>query len=201
MGDNLDEAVTALTKAIAMAPGRDDLHLLLAQAYIRGSRLAEARSVLFNLERISSDPDTRRRTTSLLDQTEQTTTFTEITADIKPETPVQPPLPPAPAPTNTETVLEALTPIRPAVEGEKAVGLLINLDCANGLTLRVRTDNNTINFHSSEPETIQFLSYTADVTDNIKCGPRNPGTPVSVTYRPVSGGSGIPLVVEFLEIK
>jgi hypothetical protein len=98
-------------------------------------------------------------------------------------------------------VLEALTPAAPTVSGEKVTGLLINLDCGDGLTLRVRTDRNTIELHSSNPDKIQFLSYTADVTDNIKCGPRNPGTPVNVTYRPVSGGMGEPLVLEFLEKK
>jgi hypothetical protein len=77
---------------------------------------------------------------------------------------------------------------------------LINLDCSDGLTLRVRTDRNTIDLHSSNPDKIQFLSYTADVGDNIKCGPRNPGTPVNVSYRPASGG-GEPLVIEFLEKK
>jgi len=98
-------------------------------------------------------------------------------------------------------VLENLTPVVPAVDGEKVTGLLILLDCANGLTLRIRSDKGTIDLHSPQPDKIQFLSYTADVTDNIKCGPRNPGTPVSVTYRPGATGGGEPLVVEFIEKK
>jgi tetratricopeptide (TPR) repeat protein len=208
LGEHLDEAEATMKKALAIAPGRDDLHLLLAQTYLRGNRIQDARGVLMNLERVTSDPDTRRRTTSLLDQTEQAFTFTEI----KPEAAVEPLSPPAtpaapapplpPAPTiRTDTVLEALTPIGPAVEGEKVSGLLINLDCTKGLTLRVRTDSNTLDFHSPQPDKIQFLSYTADVTDNIKCGPRNPGTPVSITFQPVQGAPGTPLVVEFLEKK
>ena len=110
--------------------------------------------------------------------------------------------PPPPAPTATkETVLEALTPIGPNVEGAKAVGLLVNLDCSNGLTLRVRTDGGTLDFHSPQPDKIQFLSYTADVSGNIKCGSRNPGTPVSITFRAQPDGTREPLVVEFLENK
>src|SRR5262249_1543759 len=100
-----------------------------------------------------------------------------------------------------ETVLESLTPTSPAIEGEKVSGLLVNLDCSNGLTLRVRSDRGTLDFHSTQPDKIQFLSYTADVTDNVKCGPRNPGIPVSITYHSLSGGALEPLVVEFQEKK
>src|SRR5439155_1073956 len=67
--------------------------------------------------------------------------------------------------------------------------------------LRVRTDRGTLDFHSPQPEKIQFLSYTADVTDNIKCGARNPGTPVSITYQAKPDGGREPLVVEFMQNK
>ena len=100
-----------------------------------------------------------------------------------------------------EAVLQPLTPIGPSVEGEKLTGLLISLECTNGLTLRVRTDRATVELHSSQPDKIQFLSYTADVSDNIRCGPRDPGIPVLITYRPVPGGPGDPLVIEFIEKK
>ena len=72
---------------------------------------------------------------------------------------------------------------------------------ALGLTMRVRTGTATIELHSANPDSIQFLSYTADVNNNIKCGPQNPPAPVTVTYRPVPGGLGNPLVLEFLEKK
>ena len=77
----------------------------------------------------------------------------------------------------------------------------MNLECENGLTLTIRTDRTTIQLRSTDPQKIQFLSYTTDVTDNIRCGTRNPGTPVTVTYRPITGAPGEPLVIEFLEKK
>lgn len=205
-GENLEEAEAALKKAISIAPGRDDLQMLLAQSYLRSNRIDDARGVLSMIERSATNPDVRRRATALLDQTEQRFTFTEITPGIEKELAKEQPAPqpaPAPAPPSRkaeDTVLEALTPIGPTVEGEKLSGLLINLDCANGLTLRVRTDRNTVELHSSEPQKIQFLSYTATVTDNVRCGSRDPGIPVTVTYRPETGG-GEPLVVEFTEKK
>jgi tetratricopeptide (TPR) repeat protein len=205
-GENLDESEALLKKAMSVAPGRHDLHVLLAQTYLRLDRTADARALLSNLERIASDPEIRRRATALLDRTEPAqAVFTEILPEKPAESakeqsagsrqPLPPPLPSS----ERETVLEPVTPVGPAVQGEKVTGLLILLECTNGLTLRVRSDKGTADFHSSEPSKIQFLSYTADVSDNIACGPRNPGTPVSITYQPVAGGPGEPLVVEFLE--
>jgi tetratricopeptide (TPR) repeat protein len=203
-GENLDEAESTLKKAIGMAPGRDDLQMLLAQTYLRANRIPDARNVLTTVEHVSTNPDIRRRANLLLDQTEQSVSFTEITSTIEKEiAKEQPAAPPAPAPPPSrkveDTVLEPLTPIAPAVEGEKVSGLLINMDCSDGLTLTIRTDRATMQLHSSEPQKIQFLSYTAGVSDNIRCGTRNPGEPIRVTYRPKPPGPGDPLVVEFLE--
>ncbi len=204
-GENLEEAEATLTKALSIAPGRDDIRLLLAQSYLRANRTQDARAMLSIIERSATNPDLRRRATALLDQTEQATSFTEIAPTIPKEvTPERPSAPLAPSPANRkaeETVLEALTPIGPAVEGEKISGLLTNMDCSDGLTLSIRTDRTTTQLHSSEPQKIQFLSYTTDVTDNIRCGVRNPAMPVTVTYRPVPGGIGEPLVIEFTDKK
>src|SRR5207248_2911433 len=159
-------------KGLTIAPGRDDMRMLLAQTFLRANRTADARDVLSIIERSTSDQELRKRATKMLDQTEQITTFTEITPGIEKELEKEraaevratPPPPPAVS-SPKETVLEALTPIGPSVEGEKVTGLLINLDCASGLTLRVRTDRGTLDFHSPQPEKIQFLSYPADTTD------------------------------------
>jgi tetratricopeptide (TPR) repeat protein len=205
-GEHLDESETALKKALSLAPGREDLRMLLAQTYLRADRRADGRSLLTEIEHATPDPDLRKLITTLLDQTEQSYTFTEIPPEVEREVAVEPadivqtPLPPGPA-SPKETVLEALTPIGPNVEGEKVSGMLVNLDCSNGLTLRVRTDKGTMDLHSAQPDKIQFLSYTSDVSDNIKCGPRNPGIPVSVTYRAQTSGAPEPLVVEFQEKK
>jgi len=200
-GEHLDEAESSLKKAISIAPGRDDFQMLLAQTYLRANRTADARTVLELVQRSSSNPETQRNATALLDQTEQSFKFEEI-KEIAPEKPAPvAPLPPPPTRKAEDTVLEALTPIRPNVEGEKVTGMLINLDCTDGLTLRVRTDKTTVELHSANPDSIQFLSYTPDVSTNIKCGPQNPPAAVTVTYRPVPGGLGNPLVLEFLEKK
>ncbi len=211
--DNLPEAEATLKKALAIAPGRDDLQMLLAQTYTRQNRVDDARGVLALIARNATNPDVRRRATTMLDQTEKAFSFTDIAPSIEKEIAndlakeratqqaAQPPAPPTPANRKPEeTLLEALTPIRPNVEGEKVTGFLTNLECTDGLTLTVRTDQTSLRLHSANPDQIQFLSYTSEVSNNIKCGPRNPGIPVTVTYRPGNGGTGEPLVVEFEKI-
>jgi tetratricopeptide (TPR) repeat protein len=206
-GENLDEAETTLKKAVTIAPGRDDLQMLLAQTYLRANRRDDARTLLSTIEHTSTNVDTKKRATALLDQTEQAYNFTDITQTIekelkKEQAPAPAPTPASPATRRVqETVIEALTPIAPAVEGEKITGLMINMDCSNGLTLRIRTDRGTTELHSSEPGKIQFLSYTSTVSNDIRCGARNPGEPVTVTYKPNPDGTGEPLVVEFQEKK
>src|SRR5439155_10013048 len=53
-GEHLDESEAALKKAISIAPGRDDLKMLLAQTYLREDRNADGRAVLSEIERSAS---------------------------------------------------------------------------------------------------------------------------------------------------
>jgi tetratricopeptide (TPR) repeat protein len=212
-GEHLDEAETMLKKALSIAPGREDFQLLLAQTYMRTDHIGEARTLLETIQRNTTNSILQRRVTTLLNQNTKSLSLTEITQGIEEElvrkqpdpqpqgvqTITQSGLAPPPSRKAEDTVLEALTPIGPNVQGEKLTGLLINLDCSNGLTLRVRSGAGTVELHSSNPEKIEFVSYTSSVGNNVQCGPKNPGTPVNVTYRPVPGGLGEPLVIEFTQ--
>ena len=204
--ENLSETETLLKKAIAIAPGREDFRFMLAQTYLKANKSADGTALLTTLQRVTSDPNMKQKTTALLDELAPSQqVFTEIRPDAEPqprELPKEPELPPAvPArqPGARETIIEAIVPIEPAAKGEKVTGFLINLDCASGLTLRIRSGNSMMELHSSNPGQIQFLSYTSNVSNNVQCGPQNPPSPVTVTYRPVTGGPGEPLVVEFTD--
>jgi tetratricopeptide (TPR) repeat protein len=210
-GEHLDEAEAMLKKALALAPGREDFQLLLAQTYLRTNRQDEARPVLEALQRNSSDSATSRRAATILSQGPQSLALAEIPQDLDLELARKEPqrqevqsvtlsdLAAPPTRKAEDTVIERLTPVGPDVEGEKITGLLINLDCSGGLTLRIRSQNDTVELHSANPDKIQFVSYTSNVGNNVQCGSRNPGTPVTVTYRPVPGGLGDPLVIEFTQ--
>jgi hypothetical protein len=66
-GENLDAGVNAVKKAMAIAPGREDYALTLAQLYMRQERLAEARLVVEPLARGAVRPEIRSRAASLLE--------------------------------------------------------------------------------------------------------------------------------------
>jgi tetratricopeptide (TPR) repeat protein len=208
-GENLTETEVLLKKALQIAPGREQFRFMLAQTYLKLNRTADGMAMLTTLQRVTSDPKLKQTATTMLDELAPTQpVFTEIRPDAPPEpreSPQPAPVPSVPQPLPTrqpgarETVLEAIVPIGPSVQGEKVSGVLTFLECGNGLTLRIRTEKTTLELHSSNPGEIQFLSYTSNVSNNVQCGPQNPPAAVSVTYRPINGGFGEPLVVEFLE--
>jgi tetratricopeptide (TPR) repeat protein len=205
-GENLTEAETLLKKALAIAPGREDLRFMLAEVYLKAKRSADGMALLTSLQRVTTDPDLKQKATTLLDELAPTQpVFTEIRPEdlpaprpVRESAPEIPPAIPAPQPSARETKIEALVPTGPRSTGEKVTGVLISMDCANGVTLRVKTDTTTLEFHTANPAQIQFLSYTSKVSNNVQCGPQNPPSPVEITYRP-GNGSGEPLAVEFTE--
>jgi tetratricopeptide (TPR) repeat protein len=66
-GENLDTGVNAVRKAMAIAPGREDYALTLAQLYLRQERFAEARQVVEPLACGATGAEIRSRAESLLD--------------------------------------------------------------------------------------------------------------------------------------
>jgi hypothetical protein len=76
------------------------------------------------------------------------------------------------------------------------------LDCSNGMSLWISSGGQVVRLHTDEPSKLEFVSYTAGVTDSIACGPTAPpGIPVVVTYKAQNSGDfqGVPQVVEFTE--
>jgi hypothetical protein len=179
---------------------------MLAEVYLKAKRTADGMALLTTLQRVTTNPDLKQKTIALLDELTPTQPiFTEIRPEDLPaprqarEPAPEIPAVPVPQPSARETVIESLVQTGPTASGEKVTGTLMAMDCANGLTMRVRTDKGTMELHSSNPGSIQFLSYTSKVSNNIQCGPQNPPSAVQVTYRPGTGNAGEPLVVEFLE--
>src|SRR5262249_36260766 len=66
-GDNLGAGVNAVKKAMAIAPGREDYAMTLAQLYMRQEKFPEARQALEPLARDASRPEIRSRAESLLE--------------------------------------------------------------------------------------------------------------------------------------
>jgi tetratricopeptide (TPR) repeat protein len=213
LGEQLPETERLLNTAMSLAPGRQDLTLLLAQTMLRSQKTDQARALLTPIARSATDPSLRKQAELILQNFDlysgdlnairESLARREITSS-RIETPQpaapapSPPSPPRstlPASRGREPLLEALTPLE-LPEGEHVTGLLTLLDCSSGLTLHITTDSETLQLHSANPGNIQFLSYSPDVSTSITCGPRTPATPVTVTFRKENQE---PLVVEFIQ--
>ena len=196
-GENLGAGVNALKKAIAIAPGREDYAMTLAQLYLRQEKFAEARQALEPLARGAERPDIRSRAESLLETIARIEQFkaqgSEATSTQPPsarsgETATPPPPPPA---------------LRRRFEGERVEGLLMRVDCDKGMTLTIKSGDKTVKLNTSSPEQVKFISYIPGGAGEITCGPINPAKQVVVTYRASTDAKsafiGEPIAVEFVK--
>jgi hypothetical protein len=196
-GENLDAGVNAVKKAMAIAPGREDYAMTLAQLYLRQEKFAEARQSLEPLARGAERAEIRSQAESLLETIarieqfkaqDNTVTFAQTPPARSGETATPPP-PAEP---------------RRRFEGERVEGLLTRVDCDNeGMTLTIKSGDKTVKLHTSSPERVQFISYIPDGAGEITCGPINPAKQVVVTYRAStnakSASIGEPIAVEFVK--
>ena len=200
-GEQLDESILLLNRALTLAQGRRDFSLILAQLYLRKQDYEAARRTVEPIARNDADPQTRARAQSLLDTI---TRITEQMARYKSERDSFS----AEATKPEETPRTMIEPKRPTLrrrpEGEQVRGLLTRIDCTDkGLTLVIKTNDREVRLHSDRPDRVEFITYTQEVGQSITCGARNPATPVLVTYRTSTDASskfdGEPLAVEFVK--
>lgn len=78
-------------------------------------------------------------------------------------------------------------PLRQPEAGEEQVrGLLMRVDCdAKGVTFTVKVGDQVLKFRTGDLNSIQFTTFTKDVSGEMTCGVRNPANDVVVTFRPV----------------
>jgi len=199
-GENLGAGVNAVKKAMAIAPGREEYAMTLAQLYLRQEKFAEARQALEPLARGASRPELQARAESLIETIAKIEQFkaegNSVTFSRTPPPPDGASVtatPPPPPPT-----------LRRRVDGDKLKGLLTRIDCDDkGMTLTVKSGDRTVKLHTSAPERIQFITHTPDLSGEITCGPINPAKQVVVTYRTSTDAKspfdGEPVAVEFVK--
>jgi tetratricopeptide (TPR) repeat protein len=198
-GEELDESANLLRRAISLSPSRQEFVLMLAQIQMRQQKYDEALKLLEPVAKNAPDPQLRQRAQSLLDSIKS---ITESLERFKAETDGE----------NTRRVRtgEGANDERPRIllrrrfEGEKAQGLLIEIQCSEkGMTLVVKDGERTLKFNTSAPERLQFITYSQDVGQSIDCGKLNPPKAVVVTYRGSTDASspfsGEPIAVEFVK--
>jgi len=205
-----------IQKARVVAPGNQNLRFLLAQVLVKKKEFDAADAMLKTLLKNSSlelpiregaqtlinyiarSRETASQPMSLVEEERRVTppVVRDAVKEPAPDTPT-----PAPA-TSKSGELVLVNPPKARPDGTKITGLLTLMDCSSGLTITLKSANQTLKFHSDTPDRIEFFSNTPTVSTSIKCGPApGAGIPVIVTYRPTPGGpsAGEPLYIEFVE--
>jgi hypothetical protein len=108
--------------------------------------------------------------------------------------------PPTPDRIETVTVRRAAEVLAPGTA--RASGMLVLLECVNGVTLYLNTGGKVVKLHTPTPGNIKFTSFNSAVVKQISCGPvLNNGVPAQIVYRvrPAGESIGEPLTVEFID--
>jgi cytochrome c-type biogenesis protein CcmH/NrfG len=206
-GDRPDVAIELLHRASALAPRRQDLVLLLAQAYLFKGEFEEARRLAEPVAMHSAEQHIRERAAELL---------THVNAREETEARIRSQ---SEAAARLEASADAAVPVQPCdmplrggpqykrlrFDGEQRCGRLVEIDCDDaGVTLVVESGEKTLRLHAVELHSIRFITYTAAVkTGRLTCGPRERAETVLVTYkprrdRPAAAPDGEVLAVEFV---
>jgi len=227
--EGLDEAESALKKAIEFAPGRTGLRLRLAELMVFNNEFSFAQQVLASLNNSAVDDTVRFQAERLLDDIKNRREFENNRKEYERDlaeyerrrrevedradrTPVEDKTPDEPPritrketndPSTGATVIETAKPTLQAPEGIRVEGLLAQVDCSTGLTLRVRVGNTTVELHTDMPQQLEFVSYVSTVADSFACGVMKPELPVAIVYRRTANRRflGEPLRVEFIDPK
>ena len=95
-------------------------------------------------------------------------------------------------------------PLRQPEAGEEQVrGLLVRVDCdAKGVTFTVKVGDQMLKFRTTDLNSVQFTTFTPDVSGQMTCGARNPANDVLITFRPMKDArskfNGDLVAVEFV---
>ena len=195
-GEQLDESIELLKKAMTLQPGEPRFSSVLAQLYMRKRDFKTARQILEPIARAGSsiDQQTSAQAQSIL---QTITTMEEQEARSRTADDERSAQDAAGAPQlkrraegegatgdrgSQAAFQQTLLPKR---EGEEQTrGQLLRIDCnAQGVTMIIKTGERTLKLHNNELANINFRTYTTDMRGQIGCGPRNPANPVIVSYR------------------
>lgn len=193
-GEDLDEAISLINRAISIAPHREDIVYTLAQIQLKRKDYAAARRTALTLTGGAVKSDIRERANSMLEniakieeRLAKMKAESEARADGSPQSSTPPPLP------------------GQRFQGDQVRGLLTRIDCDDAsVTLTVKTESRSFKFRTMRAGQLILVRYTPDVPNSITCGAINPAKPVIVTYSSSAqsgavGVDGEPIGVEFIK--
>jgi tetratricopeptide (TPR) repeat protein len=196
-GENLDESIELLKRALSLSPGKQDLSLQLAQIYLRQQKFDLARQTLEPLrnskerryqQQAQQQLDSVKRYETQLSDYKAAMAANEsgsparrrrddvtVNTEVKEETPR----------TEADYLREAL---RPLEAGEERVqGQFLKLDCDNkGVAFfHVQAADRTYRIRATALQRVQLTAYVPGA-GSISCGPRKTPENVVLSYKPAS---------------
>jgi tetratricopeptide (TPR) repeat protein len=193
-GEELDESINLLKRALALSPGRQDLVLHLAQIYMRQQKLDLAQQALEPL-RSSKDRQLQQQANTLLaslksyeDRISQMNAARSSGSDV---TIVEEPRrnnanDKEDAPMSMNDVLREH--LRPLEAGEQHIqGAFLKLDCdSKGVAyFNIQAADRMYRIRAAVLQRVQLTAYTP-TTGNVTCGPRKEPENVVITFRPTT---------------
>jgi len=182
----VDEAIALLRHAATLAPKRQEFNLLLAQIHLRRGEFKEARRIIEPLARDDAAGLARSEARQLLAKVAADEALaaerraqSDITSDIQTSAAETAPLAET-LPCDMPQPGPQYKPMR--FEGRQACGQLVRVECEeSGVVLFIETAERTLRLRGPALNRVRFVTYTAEVTGRVECGPRS--NPVLVTYR------------------
>ena len=205
----LPEARDATTRAMALAPGRLDYRIQLAQIYVRQNDSAEGRRLLADLAQVKTDEAVASRARTLLDRLDEheravaeqrareaaareaaareaaahEAALREAVVDARADPTAATSIPPRlPTPDDSKLPTFRLRKVRTGEE--RAYGELVSIECgASGVRFSLRVGSRVIVAVAKRMEDVELAAYGNDKELAIACGPRTEPDTVYLTWR------------------
>ena len=188
-GENLDGAIQLLNKALTLAPGRQDLSVMLAQVYLRQQKPDLAKQILEPL-RNTKDRNIQRQAGLILASIKQ---YEDAMARYNSGAPQL-----QPKSERTDSGEEATNPksesdylretLRPVETGETRIqGLFVKLECNNSgvAFFMIQSGDKLYKIRATALGSVQLTSYVPGATE-VGCGIRKNQENVVMTFRPTN---------------
>lgn len=190
-GEDLDGTINLLNKALALAPGRQDLSLLLAQVYLRQQKSDLAKQILEPLSN-TKDRNIKRRADLILASIKQYEDAMSRYNSGAPQLqqPRSEPTDSREPATNPMSESDYLREsLRPVETGETRIqGLFVKLDCNNSgvAFFMIQSADKLYKIRATALGNVQLISYVQGVATEVGCGARKNQENVVMTFRPTN---------------
>src|SRR5256714_6191945 len=193
----LGEAVSAIARAIALAPGRLEFRLPYADLAVLRGAIDFAKPVLTDLASAASDPTVRDGAKQRLETIARLGPRSEPARTADPAAPPSEPLSRrgSTAPRDVDAPREAAIQgpvLRTVLAGEeRAFGALLRVDCSpNPVRFHVQTRDRLVIAAAARMEDVELTQFTDQRDFSLACGQRTPPNNVYLTWRPRDARDG-----------